>query len=332
MPATIFKGKTILITGGTGSFGKACVKILLKTYKPETVRIYSRDELKQWEMRRELHNDKRLRFLLGDVRDLERLRRATEGVDILIHAAALKQVPACEYNPIEAVRTNIDGATNIIDAALDNNVAKVLAISTDKAVNPVNLYGATKLCSEKLFVQANNYRGKYRDTKFSVARYGNVLGSRGSVIPLFEHQKQSGMITITDERMTRFWIALPKAVEFVLSSITLMQGGEVFIPKLPSMKVSELAKVIAPEAKVTIIGQRPGEKLHEHLITKEESREVYELKDRYIIAPSLLEVTQKGKARYKRKRIKEAFEYDSLHNPWYLNKKEMITILESLTV
>lgn len=324
--------KIILITGGTGSFGKACAKILLAKYNPEAVRIYSRDELKQWEMRQEFDNDKRLRFFIGDVRDASRLKRATEEVDILIHAAALKQVPACEYNPIEAVRTNIDGAVNVIDAALDNNVKNVLAISTDKAVNPINLYGATKLCAEKLFIQANNYRGKKRQTKFSVVRYGNVLGSRGSVVPLFYQQRQENILTVTDKRMTRFWITLRQAVELVLSCFALMRGGEIFIPKIPSMNVIELTKVIAPHARIKFIGQRTGEKIHEYLITSEEARNAYDLPNRYTIVSPTVDALRKELAWYKKyKKVPKSFEYNSLTNQWYLTKNEMKKLLAALT-
>lgn len=321
--------KIILITGGTGSFGKACAKILLAQHNPHIVRIYSRDELKQWEMRNELGNDPRLRFFIGDVRDLQRLKRATEGVNILIHAAALKQVPVCEYNPIEAIRTNVDGAVNIIDAALDNNIEKVLAISTDKAVNPINLYGATKLCAEKLFVQANNYRGAKRDTKFSVARYGNVLGSRGSVVPLFHKQKISGTLTITHPDMTRFWITLPQAVHFVLDSLSSMRGGEIFIPKLPSMKVMDIANIIAPQAKLAHIGKREGEKFHEHLIIRAEASYTYELEEKYVIVPSFPEHQTQSPPKNSKK-VKDDFEYNSLTNEWYLAKKEMERLLNTL--
>lgn len=329
---SIFKDKVILITGGTGSFGKACVKKLLEEHDPAAIRIYSRDELKQWEMAREFNHHDKVRFLIGDVRDAGRLKRATEEVDYLIHAAALKHVPACEYNPVEAVRTNVDGAINVINAALDANVKKVIALSTDKAVNPVNIYGATKLCSDRLFIQSNSYRGPRRDTCFSVVRYGNVMGSRGSVIPLFRAQSEKGEITITDPRMTRFWITLPQAVDFVLSSFEIMQGGELFVPKIPSMKVTDLAKVIAPKAKQKVIGVRPGEKLHESLITVEEGALAREMKDRYVILSASVDWPYDKRAFNRLHKVKEGFEYNSLDNPKYITQKEIVRMLEKLGV
>jgi len=256
--------KTILLTGGTGSFGKHFCRIMLEKYNPKAIRIYSRDELKQHNMRIEFNDDERLRFFIGDVRDVDRLRRAMAGVDVVVHAAALKQVPACEYNPFEAVKTNVHGAQNIIDAAIDTGVKKVVALSTDKAVNPVNLYGATKLCSDKLFIQGNAYAGN-QNTSFSCVRYGNVIGSRGSVVPLFMKQRPSGVLTVTDERMTRFWITLDQAIELVLKPFCYMEGGEIFVPRIPSMKITDLARAIGPECKIQSIGIRPGEKLHESL-------------------------------------------------------------------
>jgi len=275
----------VLLIGGTGSFGKHFCRTMLKRFNPKVLRIYSRDELKQHEMQQELGECRNLRFFIGDVRDVNRLKRAMEGVDLVIHAAALKQVPACEYNPFEAVKTNVMGAQNVIDAAIDSNVKKVIALSTDKAVNPVNLYGATKLCSDKLFVQGNAYSGD-RSTCFSCVRYGNVIGSRGSVIPLFKEQRKSGEITLTDERMTRFWITLDQAVDMVIKAFGIMKGGEIFIPKLPSMKVTDLAKAIAPECKIKNIGIRPGEKLHEILMTEDDSRNAVEIDDMYVIKPA----------------------------------------------
>jgi UDP-N-acetylglucosamine 4,6-dehydratase (inverting) len=272
-----------LITGGTGSFGTKFTEILLAEHDPESVRIFSRGELLQMEMNNKF-NDSRLRFLIGDVRDKSRLSRAMNGVDIVVHAAALKQVPACEYNPIEAVRTNIDGAINVIDAALDNGVKKVIAISSDKAVHPVNLYGATKMVAEKLFIQANTYAG-FGGTLFSVVRYGNVVGSRGSVIPVFKEQLKSGEITITDKRMTRFWLTLDEGVRFVLHAINRMDGGEIFVPKIPSMRISDIASVVAPGARIRDVGIRPGEKLHEILLTEDESRHARDLGPYYIIDP-----------------------------------------------
>ena len=254
------ENKVILLTGGSGSFGQKFTEIALRERNPKVIRIFSRGELLQQQMRQKFNNDSRLRFFIGDVRDRERVYRAMDGVDIVVHAAALKQVPTCEYNPLEAVKTNINGTANLIDAAIDDGVERVMAISTDKAVHPVNLYGATKLAAEKLFIQSNAYTG-WRKTRFSCVRYGNVVGSRGSVVPLFLQQKENGVITITDRRMTRFWITLEQGVQFVIDCIGRMQGGEVFIPKCHSMKITDLADVIAPQTKREIIGIRPGEKL-----------------------------------------------------------------------
>ena len=276
---------TILITGGTGSFGKHFCRRMLERYNPKAIRIYSRDELKQHDMRIEFNDDQRLRFLIGDVRDGDRLRRAMEGVDMAVHAAALKQVPACEYNPFEAVKTNVHGAQNVINAAIDVGVKKVIALSTDKAVNPVNLYGATKLCSDKLFTQGNFYAGERR-TRFACVRYGNVIGSRGSVIPVFLKQKASGRITITDPRMTRFWITLDQAVELVLKGFKYMEGGEIFIPQIPSMRLMDLARAIAPECAIDEIGIRPGEKLHEALTGEDEGRTAVKYQGMYVILPN----------------------------------------------
>lgn len=275
----------VLIIGGTGSFGRHLCRVLLEKYHPKVVRIYSRDELKQHEMQQEFQDFKQLRFLIGDVRDVVRLKRAMENVTLVIHAAALKQVPACEYNPFEAIKTNVLGAQNVIDAAIDSKVEKVIALSTDKAVNPVNLYGATKLCSDKIFVQGNSYSGD-RKTKFSCVRYGNVIGSRGSVIPLFKKQKKNGVITLTDNRMTRFWITLDQAVEMVIKVFSMMKGGEIFIPKLPSMNIVDLAEAIAPGCDRKVIGIRPGEKLHEILMTEDDSRNAVEVDDMYVVKPS----------------------------------------------
>lgn len=276
---------SVLVTGGTGSFGKKFTEILLRDYTPRRLIIFSRDELKQHEMRMAGFDHPALRYFIGDVRDADRLKRALNGVDIVVHAAALKQVPACEYNPIEAIMTNVMGARNIIDAALDNNVQKVLALSTDKAVNPVNLYGATKLCAEKLFVQGNAYSGA-NGTRFSCVRYGNVVGSRGSVIPVFREQRQTGRITITDPRMTRFWITLEQGVRLVINAIEQMHGGEVFIPKIPSTNIMDLARAIAPDCEIENIGIRPGEKLHEILISEDEARSTVEVDDMYIVQPT----------------------------------------------
>lgn len=279
--------KTVLVTGGTGSFGKKFTEIMLRDFHPKKLIIFSRDELKQHEMR-QVHpdnGDSPMRYFIGDVRDRERLCRAFDGVDTVIHAAALKQVPACEYNPFEAVQTNVIGAKNVIDAALDRGVKKVMAISTDKAVNPINLYGATKLCAEKMFVQGNAYAGA-KGTKFSVCRYGNVVGSRGSVVPLFLKQRQNGTITVTDSRMTRFWITLEQGVRFVLQGIEQMQGGEVFVPKIPSMNIMDLVEAIASGCKVEYLGIRPGEKLHEVLVSEDEARHTVELDEMYVVQPA----------------------------------------------
>ena len=280
-----WNNKVILVTGGTGSFGKKFIEIMLKENPPSKLIVFSRDEQKQHEMRVTGFDHPSLRYFIGDVRDYQRLQRAFEGINFVVHAAALKQVPACEYNPMEAVKTNILGSSNVIDAALDANVERVIALSTDKAVNPVNLYGATKLAAEKLFIQSNAYAGG-RNTRFSCVRYGNVVGSRGSVIPVFLHQKKNGVITITDQRMTRFWISLEQGVRFVIRCLEEMHGGEVFVPKIPSMNMMDLAKVVAPNAKIELIGIRPGEKLHEVLISEDEARTVVEMDDMYVVQPA----------------------------------------------
>src|SRR5882762_2659269 len=280
-------GKTVLLTGGTGSFGKTFTRIVLKQFTPKKLIIFSRDELKQMEMRQVFPDtgDSPMRYFIGDVRDRERLYRALDGVDIVVHAAAMKQVPTAEYNPQEAVKTNILGASNLIDAAIDRNVHKVVALSTDKAVNPVNLYGATKLCAEKMFVQANAYSG-VKDTRFSCARYGNVVGTRGSVIPMFLEQRKRGKITITDPRMTRFWITLDQGVRFVILCLEEMHGGEIFVPKIPSMKMIDLAECIAAGCTIETIGIRPGEKLHEALVSEDEARNAVEVEGMYVIQPA----------------------------------------------
>lgn len=315
--------KTILVTGGTGSFGKMFTKIVLEEHNPHSVRIFSRGEFLQWEMQKNF-DDERLRFFIGDVRDKYRLSRAMNDVDIVVHAAALKQVPACEYNPIEAVKTNIDGASNIVNAAIDNDVEKVVALSTDKAVHPVNLYGATKMVAEKLIVQGNAYSG-LRPTRFSCVRYGNVIGSRGSVIPLFLEQKKTGTLTITDERMTRFWITLEQGVHLVLSAIKNMKGGEIFIPKIPSMRVTDLAQAVAPKAKIEYIGIRPGEKIHEVLITEDEARHTLEKDDYYVIEPELkfwnVHNSQQGSS------LPEGFRYSSETNGQWLSVDDLKNLL-----
>ncbi|MHB8634086.1 MAG: UDP-N-acetylglucosamine 4,6-dehydratase (inverting) [Thermoplasmatota archaeon] len=282
----IFDDASVMITGGTGSFGKAFATSLLRDHHPKKVIIFSRDELKQHDMQNSpAFKDDRLRFFIGDVRDGPRLHRAMSGADVVVHAAALKQVPACEYNPIEAVRTNIVGATNIIDAAIDSDVPRVLALSTDKATNPANLYGGTKLVMEKLIVQANAYSGGKR-TRFSCVRYGNVVGSRGSVVPLFLEQGKTGKVTVTDERMTRFWITLGQGAKFVQDCIARMKGGEIFVPKIPSTNIMDLVKVLAPTCRVEKIGIRGGEKLHEALIGEDEARHSRDMGDHYVIQPT----------------------------------------------
>ena len=280
----MLNNKNILVTGGTGSFGKRFTEIVLKRYRPARLIIFSRDELKQWEMRHMFPEERHecIRYFIGDVRDRDRLYRAMDGVDIVVHAAALKQVPAAEYNPIEAVKTNVLGAANLIDAAIDRNVERVVALSTDKAAGPINLYGATKLCSDKLFAAANSYSGRHH-TRFAVVRYGNVVGSRGSVIPLFMQRRKTGVLPVTDPRMTRFWITLDQGVEFVLASLERMEGGEVFVPKIPSMNMMDLARAIAPECRIEIVGIRPGEKLHEVMVPLGDGRNTLEFDDYYVI-------------------------------------------------
>ncbi len=274
----------ILVTGGTGSFGQAFVRRVLAGHEDCTIRVYSRDELKQYEMAAAMGKDSRLRFCIGDVRDRDRLERAMHGIDLVVHAAALKHVPICEFNPAEAVKTNIQGSQNVIDAAIDAGVRRTVALSTDKAVNPVNLYGATKLCAEKLFVHGNVYAGA-RDIRFSCVRYGNVMGSRGSVIPLFRRQAETGSLTITDRAMTRFWLSLEQAVDLVLEAVGEMKGGEIFVPKIPSMRIVDLARAIAPTAKIEEVGRRPGEKLHEVLLTAEESCNAQDCGRHFIVTP-----------------------------------------------
>ena len=319
-----FDGKTVLITGGTGSFGKMFTSLLLKEWNPDSVRIYSRGELLQWEMQQKIHDD-RLRFLIGDVRDKDRLYRAMNDVDIVVHAAALKQVPAAEYNPIEAVKTNIDGASNVINASIDNGVEKVMALSTDKAVHPVNLYGATKMVAEKLFVQGNTYAGG-RNTRFACTRYGNVVGSRGSIIPLFLEQRKQGRVTVTDERMTRFWLTLEQGSRFVAHCIETMRGGEVFVPKIPSMRITDLAKVMAPDCEVEVIGIRPGEKLHEVLLTEDEARHSKDMGDYFIIEPEL-RFWQKNNG-HEGKSLPEGFRYSSESNSTWLDADELMSMVD----
>ncbi|HEC1750951.1 TPA: UDP-N-acetylglucosamine 4,6-dehydratase (inverting) [Campylobacter lari] len=328
----MFNGKSILITGGTGSFGKTYTKTLLQKYKPKKIIIYSRDELKQFEMAREF-NDTCMRYFIGDVRDKERLSIAMKDVDFVIHAAAMKHVPIAEYNPMECIKTNIHGAQNVIDACLENNVEKCIALSTDKACNPINLYGATKLASDKLFVAANNIAGNSH-TKFSVTRYGNVVGSRGSVIPFFKKLINEGAkeLPITDERMTRFWISLEDGVNFVLNNFTYMHGGEIFVPKIPSMKIVDLAKTMAPNLAHKIIGIRAGEKLHEIMISSDDSHLTYEFENYYAISPSIkftnmeidFSINAKGQ---KGKKVSNGFSYSSDNNPSWISQEELLNII-----
>ncbi|HWT24515.1 MAG TPA: UDP-N-acetylglucosamine 4,6-dehydratase (inverting) [Solirubrobacteraceae bacterium] len=319
-------GKTLLVTGATGSFGRAFLRTVLERHDVEAVRVFSRDELKQSELERAFPDD-RIRLLLGDVRDRERLRVATRGVDVIVHAAALKQVPACEYNPFEAVQTNVVGAENVISAAIDNGVPLTIALSTDKAVNPVNLYGATKLCAEKIVAQANVYAAG-GPARFASVRYGNVVGSRGSVIPIFKQQASTGVVSITDERMTRFWITLEQAVEFVLSSLPLVRGGETFVPKIPSMRIVDVAAALAPDAERRVIGIRPGEKLHEVLLTEDEARHSFDLDDRYVIMPqrATWDVAPPAGARP----LPDGFRYASDDNDRWLGPEELRAMAKSL--
>src|SRR5580704_9462928 len=323
----MFNDKAILITGGTGSFGKQFVRTILKRYRPRKLIIYSRDELKQFEMQQEFTEDC-MRFFLGDVRDAERLIQAMNGVDYVIHAAALKQVPAAEYNPMECIKTNIHGAQNVIQAALANNVQKVIALSTDKAANPINLYGATKLVSDKLFVAANNVAGGYR-TRFSVVRYGNVVGSRGSVVPFFKRQIASGCdhLPITDASMTRFWITVQQGVDFVLKNFERMHGGEIFVPKIPSMKVVDLARAVAPKLPRRIIGIRPGEKLHEIMCPADDSHLTLEFEDHYVICPTIQFAAQvdfrNNCLGESSQPVEQGFEYHSGKNAHFLSVEEI---------
>lgn len=329
----MLNNKNILITGGTGSFGKQFVRTILKTYKPNKIIIYSRDELKQYEMAQKF-TDKCMRYFIGDVRDLPRLQKAMVGVDFVVHAAALKHVPIAEYNPMECIKTNVMGAQNIIDSCIDNRVPYTIALSTDKAASPANLYGASKLVSDKLFVAANNLRGGH-DIKFSVVRYGNVLGSRGSVIPFFKNLIAEGAtsLPITEPNMTRFWITLQEGVEFVLKNFTRMQGGEIFVPKIPSMKMTEMAKAIAPELPQKVIGIRPGEKLHEVMCPLDDSHLTLEFHDHFVIKPSItfsapLDFTTNN-LQEKGESVPQGFEYNSRDNALWLSHEELLQKLES---
>jgi len=321
--------QVVLVTGGTGSFGKKFVETMLRNYHPQKLIIFSRDELKQHDMRVAGFDHPSLRYFIGDVRDSQRLERAFAGVTVVVHAAALKQVPACEYNPFEAIQTNIMGGRNVIDAAINQGVGRILALSTDKAVNPINLYGATKLCAEKMFVQANAYSGA-QDTRFGCARYGNVVGSRGSVVPIFLDQCKSGKVTVTDPRMTRFWITLEQGVHFVVNCIESMHGGEIFVPKIPSMKLVDMALALAPGCETRYIGIRPGEKLHEVLVSEDEARNTLELDDMFVIQPA--------HAWWKRENWKDArplpdgFRYASDNNPHWMDSEELLGLVQGSPV
>jgi len=322
--------KVVLITGGTGSFGKKCTEIILKRYKPRKLIIFSRDELKQFEMAQIFSSEEYpcIRYFIGDVRDKVRLNRAFQGVDYIIHTAALKQVPAAEYNPFEAVKTNIIGAQNIINVAIDQEVKKVIALSTDKAANPINLYGATKLCSDKLFVAGNAYVGRDK-TRFSAVRYGNVVGSRGSVIPFFMKKKITGVLPITDSRMTRFWITLEQGVDFVLSCLDKMVGGEIFVPKIPSMNIMDLAKAICPECKTEIVGIRPGEKLHEIMVPKDDARNTVEFEDYYVIKSPFRNFGRRFNEQ-NCKPVPDDFEYNSGNNTQWLTIEQLQEMIKNL--
>jgi len=314
--------KSILVTGGTGSFGNAFVPMTLAKYNPKRVIIYSRDEMKQWDMAKKFHGDPRVRFFIGDVRDRERLYRALDGVDYVVHAAATKIVPTAEYNPFECVKTNINGAMNLIDACIDKGVKRVVALSTDKASSPVNLYGATKLASDKLFVAGNSYAGGH-DTRFAVVRYGNVMGSRGSVIPFFMSIREKGVLPITDERMTRFMISLEQGVELVWHAFDDMVGGEIYVKKIPSMRVTELAKAVAPEARIEVIGIRPGEKLHEQMISPEDSLYTYEYPEHFKILPAIHKWDTTAERIKDGKKVNEGFDYSSNNNSEWMTCSDL---------
>lgn len=324
----MFKDKVILVTGGTGSFGNTFIPMTLKKFNPKKIIIFSRDEMKQWEMAKYFQSDNRIRFFIGDVRDKGRLYRALDGVDFVVHAAATKIVPTAEYNPFECVKTNINGAMNVIDACIDKGVKKVVALSTDKASSPINLYGATKLASDKLFVSGNAYAGEH-GTRFSVVRYGNVMGSRGSVIPFFMSIREKGELPITDERMTRFMISLEQGVELVWHAFEDMVGGEIYVKKIPSMRVTELASVVAPGAKQQIIGIRPGEKLHEQMIGAEDSYYTYEYSEHYKILPVINNWAQTPERIKDGKKVPEGFVYSSDNNTQWMSKEELNAWIEA---
>jgi UDP-N-acetylglucosamine 4,6-dehydratase len=319
--------RTILVTGGTGSFGRRFADVVLARHKPRKLIVLSRDELKQSEMRQACGDHPALRFFLGDVRDRDRLLRAFHGVDVVVHAAALKQVPAAEYNPWECVRTNVQGAQNVIDAAIDRNVRRVVALSSDKAANPVNLYGATKLVSDKLFVAGNTY-ASLGDTQLAVVRYGNVMGSRGSVVPLFRELRASGRLPITDRRMTRFWITLDQAVEFVLRALKAMRGGEIFVPKLPSMRIVDLAEAVAPGCEIEEVGIRPGEKLHEMMITAEDARKTVEYDEHYVVQPAFPWWSDELAYENGGRPVAEGFVYASNTNDRWLTIEELRGLID----
>jgi UDP-N-acetylglucosamine 4,6-dehydratase/5-epimerase len=318
----LFANSTILITGGTGSFGNTFVPMTLARFNPKKLIIYSRDEMKQWEMSKKFEGDKRVRFFIGDVRDRERLYRAMDGVDYVVHAAATKIVPTAEYNPFECVKTNINGAMNLIDACIDKGIKRVVALSTDKASSPINLYGATKLASDKLFVAGNSYAGGH-DTRFSVVRYGNVMGSRGSVIPFFMSIRDKGVLPITDERMTRFMISLEQGVELVWHAFEDMEGGEIYVKKIPSMKVTELARAVAPEARHEFIGIRPGEKLHEQMIGEEDAYHTYEYPEHFKILPAINNWSASPERIKDGRRVPEGFSYTSDNNTEWMSAETL---------
>lgn len=318
----MFENSSILITGGTGSFGHTFVPTLLERFNPKKVIIFSRDEMKQWEMAKKFAGDHRVRFFIGDVRDKDRLYRALDGVDYVVHAAATKIVPTAEYNPFECIKTNINGAMNLIDACIDKGVKRVVALSTDKASSPINLYGATKLASDKLFVSGNSYAGGH-DTRFAVVRYGNVMGSRGSVIPFFMSVKDQGVLPITDERMTRFMISLEEGVELVWHAFEDMEGGEIYVKKIPSMKVTDLARVVAPDAKHEIVGIRPGEKLHEQMIGAEDSYYTYEYPEHFKILPAIHDWSADAARIKDGKKVPEGFVYSSDNNTEWMSQDEL---------
>jgi UDP-N-acetylglucosamine 4,6-dehydratase len=326
LKSPLLEDKVVLVTGGTGSFGRQFVETVLREESPRKLIIFSRDELKQYDMAQRFNDQKYpgIRYFIGDVRDKDRLYRAMDGVDIVIHAAALKQVPTAEYNPIEVIKTNVMGAANIIDAAIDRNVQKVIALSTDKAASPINLYGATKLCSDKLFVAANGYSGRH-GTRFSVVRYGNVMNSRGSVIPFFQQMRSTGVLPVTDTKMTRFWITLEQAIKFVLNCLQRMHGGEIFVPKIPSMNIVDLARAIAPECRLDVVGVRPGEKLHETMVPEDDARNTVEYDDCFVIRSAAVNGYANGNGG---RPCPEGFRYSSDNNPRWLSVEELQRLIE----